>query len=223
VLLLLISTGCQAVLSPISGVPAGRLPAEFMATPKNNLRPINIARLRQEPPREYLLDTGDILGIFIEGVLGEVDAMPPYHMPQTRESNLPPALGFPVPVREDGTLPLPLVPPMTVRGLTLTQVENVIRQAYTIDQQILAVGRDRIFVTLMRERTYKVVVLRQEATRAGGGGRGWGGGEGSFGQTDPAFAATRSQTIELPAYQNDVLRALTATGGLPVKRRRTRS
>ncbi len=210
-LLLLVSTGCQAVLSPISGVPAGRLPAEFMATPKNDLRPINIARLRQEPPREYLLDTGDTLGIFIEGVLGEVDAMPPFQMPESGERTLPPAIGFPVPVREDGTLPLPLVPPISVRGLTLTQVENVIRQAYTVDQQILRPGRDRIFVTLMRERTYKVVVLRQEGTGSVAGMRGRGGALG----TDPAFARIGSQTIELPAYQNDILRALTATGGLP--------
>ncbi len=211
-LLLLVSTGCQAVLSPISGVPAGRLPSGFMATPKNDLRPINIARLRQEPPREYLLDTGDTLGIFIEGVLGEVDAMPPFQMPESGERTLPPAIGFPVPVREDGTLPLPLVPAMNVRGLTLTQVENVIRQAYTIDQQILRPGRDRIFVTLMRERTYKIVVLRQEGrdSMIGMRGRGMAG----FG-SDPAFAPIGSQTIELPAYQNDILRALTATGGLP--------
>lgn len=211
-LVLLISTGCQAVLSPISGVPASRLPSEFLATPKNDLRPINISRLRQEPPREYLLDTGDTLGIFIEGVLGEVDAMPPFQMPESGERTLPPAIGFPVPVREDGTLPLPLVPAINVRGLTLTQVENVIRQAYTIDQQILRPGRDRIFVTLMRERTYKVVVLRQEGTGATAGMRGL--GAGAFG-IDPTFARIGSQTIELPAYQNDVLRALTATGGLP--------
>jgi hypothetical protein len=175
VLLLLISTGCQSILSPISGVPAGRLPSQFLAAPKNNLVPIDIARLRQEPPREYLLDSGDILGIYIEGVLGEVDAVPPFHMPD-KESNLPPAIGFPVPVREDSTLPLPLVPPLRVRGLTLTQVENVIRRAYTVDQQILRPGKDRIFVSLIKERTYKIVVMRQEAVSIGLGAQGGQGG-----------------------------------------------
>jgi len=191
-LLLLGSTGCQSVLSPISGVPAHRLPPQFLAQPKNNLIPIDVARLRQEPPREYLLDTRDILGIYIEGVLGEIDAMPPFHMP-TAESNLPPAIGYPVPVREDGTLPLPLVPPIRVRGLTLTQVENVIRKAYTVDQDILAEGKDRIFVTLIKEREYAVVVMRRD------------GEEQSL----------SNQLVALPAYKNDVLHALAETGGLP--------
>lgn len=206
-LLLSISTGCQSILSPISGVPAGRLPTEFLAAPKNNLVPIDIARLRQEPPREYLLDANDILGVYIEGVLGEVDAVPPFHMPD-KDSNLPPAIGFPVPVREDGTLPLPLVPPLRVRGLTLTQVENVVRRAYTVDQQILRPGKDRIFVTLIKERTYKIVVMRQELAPIMQGNQ-----NAALGST--AYAATQSQVIELPAYQNDVLHALAITGGLP--------
>ena len=191
-LLLLGSTGCQSVLSPISGIPAHRLPPQFLAQPKNNLIPIDVARLRQEPPREYLLDTSDILGIYIEGVLGEIDAMPPFHMP-TAESNLPPAIGYPVPVREDGTLPLPLVAPIRVRGLTLTQVENVIRKAYTVDQVVLAEGKDRIFVTLIKEREYAVVVMRRD------------GEEQSL----------SNQLVALPAYKNDVLHALAETGGLP--------
>ncbi len=211
-LLLAISTGCQSILSPVSGVPAHRLPPQFLATPKNNLVPIDIARLRQEPPREYLLDTSDILGIYIEGVLGEVDGVPPFHMPQGNgggsESDLPPAIGFPVPVREDGTLPLPLVPPLKVRGLTLTQAENVVRKAYTVDQQILRPGKDRIFVSLIKERTYKIVVMRQELSPTMQAGP-----HGGFGSMN--FAATQSQVVELPAYQNDVLHALARTGGLP--------
>lgn len=207
-LLLLFSSGCQSVLAPINGVPAGRLPAEFLASPKNNLVPIDIARLRQEPPREYLLDSGDILGIYIEGVLGEVDGVPPFHMPDRKDSTLPPAMGYPVPVREDGTLPLPLVPPLRVNGLTLTQVENVVRRAYTVDQQILRPGKDRIFVTLIKERTYKIVVMRQEAGANMRNRR-----QADLGNAD--YAATLSQVVELPAYQNDVLHALAATGGLP--------
>jgi protein involved in polysaccharide export with SLBB domain len=205
---MVISTGCQSIFSPVSGIPAHRLPPKFLAAPKNNLLPVNLARLRQEPPREYLLDSGDILGIYIEGVLGEVDAMPPFHMPERAESNLPPAIGYPVPVREDGTLPLPLVAALRVRGLTLTQVENVIRKAYTVDQNILGPGKDRIFVTLIRERRYQVVVMRQEPSLGGqvGSAPGMGG---------MAFAETRSQLVELPAYQNDVLHALAETGGLP--------
>ena len=122
------------------------------------------------------------------------------HMPD-RNSDLPPAIGFPIPIREDGTLALPLIPPLTVRGLTLTQVENLVRKAYTIDQQILQEGKDRIIVTLMKERTYRVVVLRQDGiqqeTMAGRGGR-----------EVSSEHSTRGTTVNLPAYKNDVLNAL---------------
>src|SRR5688572_13543574 len=123
-LLLLLASiaGCTSLASPISGVPAHRLPPHFLAPPKNNLVPIDISRLRQEPPRQYLVDAGDILGIYIEGVLGKPDEAPPVHIPE-RNSDLPPAIGYPMPIREDGTLALPLVPALSVRGLTLTQVE----------------------------------------------------------------------------------------------------
>jgi hypothetical protein len=141
-------------------------------------------------------------------VLGEVDAMPPFQMPQGGESNLPPAIGYPVPVREDGTLPLPLVPPLKVRGLTLTQVENVIRKAYTVDQQILGRGKDRIFVTLMKQRTYTVIVMRQEPSAGLTIGP-------STGKGGLPIVATQRQVLELPAYQNDVLHSLVETGGVP--------
>src|SRR5262245_53372853 len=65
----LFSTGCMSLLSPIYGVPSNRLPSQFLAQPKNNLLPIDVSRLRQEPPPAYLVDTGDVLGIYIEGVL----------------------------------------------------------------------------------------------------------------------------------------------------------
>jgi protein involved in polysaccharide export with SLBB domain len=195
---LLNMTGCMSLVSPISGVPAHRLPAQFHASPKNNLVPVDISRLRQPPPREYLVDADDILGIYIETVLGSADEPPPVHMPD-RDSDLPPSIGFPIPVRENGTLSLPLAPPIQVRGMTLPQIENVIRRAYTVDQNILPEGKNRIIVTLMRKRTYRVVVMRQD------------GGVGD-GETE---LSTRGQTVELDAYKNDVLNALAETGGLP--------
>ena len=145
---LVISSGCTSLMTPISGVPAHRLPPQFLAQPKNNLVPVDVARLRQDAPREYLVDAEDILGIYIEGVLGSSDEPPPVHMPD-RFSDLPPSIGYPIPVREDGTLALPLVPPLAVRGLSLAQVENIIRRAYTIDSSVLKPGKDRIIVTLM--------------------------------------------------------------------------
>jgi protein involved in polysaccharide export with SLBB domain len=202
------SSGCTALTSPISGIPAHRLPPQFLAPPKNNLLPIDISRLRQEPPREYLVDSGDVLGIFIEGVLGILDEAPPVHMPK-EGSDLPPSIGFPIPVREDGTLALPLVPAIPVRGLTLAQVENVIRRAYTIDQQILQQGKDRIIVTLMDKRKYNVVVMRQDGFNQMVTAAGANAGPGL------AAASTRGGVVALEAYKNDVLHALAETGGLP--------
>lgn len=200
-----ILTGCSSLASPISGVPAHRLPPQFLATPKNNLVQIDISRLRQEPPRQYLVDSGDILGIYIEGVLGKPDEVPPVHMP-TADSDLPPAIGFPIPIREDGTLSLPLIgAPLMVKGLTVTQVENMIRKAYTRDNMFLQEGKDRIIVTLMKERTYRIVVMRQDGVATVQLGRA--GISGEFN--------TQGTTVNLPAYKNDVLNALAETGGLP--------
>lgn len=197
--------GCSALSSPISGVPAHRLPAQFLPAPKNNLVPIDFSRLGQEAPRQYLVDAGDMLGIYVEGVLGKPDEPPPVHIPE-RDSDLPPAIGFPIPVREDGTLSLPLVPALNVRGLTLTQVENLVRKAYTVDQGILQEGKERIIVTLMKKRTYRVVVMRQDSI-----------GQERYDPSKPGSIdfSVRGRPIMLEAYKNDVLNALAESGGLP--------
>ena len=202
--LCLCSSGCTSLLSPVSGVPAHRLPSEFLAQPKNNLVNVDISRLRQQPPREYLIDADDVLGIYIEGILGNADEPPPVSLGEPG-SDLPPSIGYPIPVREDGTLSLPLIPPLRVRGLTVTQVETLIQRAYTIDRQLLRKGQDRIIVTIMKQRTYRVVVMRQD------GGLNRQTGEGT------TEASTRGEALDLPAYKNDVMHALAATGGLPAQ------
>jgi protein involved in polysaccharide export with SLBB domain len=104
---------------------------------------------------------------------------------------------------------LPFVRPISVRGLSLGQVEESIHRAYTVDRQILHPGQDRIIATMLKERTYTVIVMRRDGiSLGGGGGRGQASVSGS-GQS------TQGQVIELPAYQNDVLHALAQTGGLP--------
>ncbi len=183
-----------------------------MGTPKNNWVNVNIARLRQVRPPNYLLDDGDILGIYIEGVLGDKEAAPPVHFP-SEGSDLPPAVGYPVPVRENGTLPLPLIEPVMVRGLTLEQAERAIREAY-IRALILQAGRERILVTLMRERQYRIMVVRQDGAGQGGG-TGLGGRGAGMNASNGNDQSARNEIIMLPAYQNDVAHALTRTGGLP--------
>ncbi len=193
--------GCAASRSAI---PAECVRPNIFDAPRGNLEPINLVRLRQDPPAVYQLAARDVLGIYIEGVLGTAEEPPPVHFPE--DGNIPPAIGFPMPIREDGTLSLPLVPPIEVEGLTLAQAERLIRKAYTEDQQILKPGRDRIIVTLMRPRTYQVLVVREDAATIAPLDR-----ERVFGTTKRGATFA----VDLDAYENDVLHALAETGGLP--------
>lgn len=184
---------------------------------RSDKEPINFLRLRQEPPVAYLLDERDVLGVYIEGVLGTKEEPPPVHFPEEGD-DLPPSIGFPIPIREDGTISLPLVGTINVRGLTLQGAEQCIREAY-ITKKILKPERERIIVTLMKPRTYHVLVVREDQTTDTRGDLFGGLGSNArsvalamqLGQT----SAGMSYPIELKAYENDVLHALSETGGLP--------
>ncbi|QDS96722.1 Polysaccharide biosynthesis/export protein [Roseimaritima multifibrata] len=207
-MLLLVSTGCTALTNPIHGVPANRLPSQLFAKPKNNLVPIDISLLTLEPPRSYQLDSGDILGIYVEGVmpfvpLDKPPEPPPVNFPDA-SSLLPPSIGYPIPVAEDGTLSLPLLSPLNVRGLTLDQVREAIRQAY-IEREIMPADKARPVVTLIQERTYNVIVVRQDNVSSNLNGE-------IRGSSDESSSG---KLVKLPAYQNDILHALVQTGGLP--------
>src|SRR6056297_3402202 len=189
-------TGCSALTQPIDGIPADRVPPRFFAEPKNDLVPVDISLLALEPPREYLLGPGDILGVYIEGVLpfnppNEPPEPPPVNFPDA-DSTLPPSIGYPIPVQEDGTLSLPILEPLNVEGLTLDQVRDLIREEY-IEADILRPEKARPIVTLIRERTYDVIVVREDTAGGGGGGFLRGSDESASGGL-----------VKLPAYQNDI-------------------
>ena len=206
-------TGCTALFSPIDTIPATRVPPQFLAEPQANKVPIDVARLRQVKPDFYTLDSDDVLGIFIEGVLGQFEEAPPVQLPSP-DSDLPPAIGFPVPIREDGTLSLPLVKPIPVRGLTIQQAEALIQRAYRGGAEPILKEDGRIIVTLMRERTYRVFVVRQDNSLSSRGQQFQGIGQRA-GVTDRSDQSSRGFVLQLPAYKNDVLNALSQTGGLP--------
>ncbi|MCA9080899.1 MAG: polysaccharide biosynthesis/export family protein [Planctomycetaceae bacterium] len=179
----------------IPAIPAHRLPDELRVRSREEMQQISISRLRQNPPEVYQLGAGDVLGIYIEFVLGQEGEAPPVHFPE--QGDQPPALGYPVPVREDGTLALPLIEPVKVEGLSVTQATEAVRHAY-INAEILQPGQDKIIVTLLRRRMYRVLVIREE-----NGGK------------ENVTKRGTGDTIDLPAYENDVLHALNETGGLP--------
>ena len=206
-------SGCTAVLSPIDAIPVERIPKQFLAEPQADKVPIDVARLRQPKPEYYLLDAGDILGVFVEGVLGNLDESPPVQFP-TADSDLPPAIGYPVPVREDGTLSLPLIDPIPVRGLTISQAEQLVSRAYLDGPEPLLKGDGRIILTIMKERTYRVFVVRQDNTFFGNSAQ-FSSQRSQRAVTDRSDMSSRGFVLQLPAYKNDVLNALATTGGMP--------
>ena len=217
-------SGCAALTNPVAnGVPVRRLPPELLAVPKEGTRHLPLTLLRQKPPTVYRLAARDILAVWIEGVLGERNQLPPVlNYPET--PSLPPAFGIPIPVRSDGTVSLPYIEPVSVRGLSIEEAQQAIREAY-IKAQILKPGRERVLVSLMRRRVEQILVFREDATGAPGVGTGTGTGTSagtrSFGVTlapGGTPASLRRGTgfaVDLPAYENDVLHALAQTGGLP--------
>ena len=113
-------------------------------------------------------------------------------------------MGFPITVREDGTIALPFIAPIHVDGMSIAEADKAIRDAY-IDGKILVRGRERIIISLMQPRTTRVTVIRQE--------------NGGFTAGPGGYVANSSKrgsgyVIDLRAYENDVLGALAQTGGL---------
>ncbi len=198
-------SGCAAV-RPLDGVPARFLPEELKGCSRENRQMIDLSYLRQEAPAEYMIDSGDVLAIYIESVLGQ-RAQPQINQPL--DTTRPPTLGYPLTVRDDGTLSLPLIQPISVRGKTIPQIEREIRYAYTIQRRLLLPGQDRILVTLHKPRQHRILVIRQESQSDVLSGISVSGG---------ALGSAKKGTghvISLPAYQNDVLNALVQSGGLP--------
>lgn len=110
-------SGCAA-LRPLDGMPARYMPESLKGPSRSGRKTINLSLLSQTQPPEYLIDSGDVLGIYIDKVLGQPDALPPVHFSENKQ--VPPTMGYPIPVRADGTISLPLLSvPVQVAGLDL--------------------------------------------------------------------------------------------------------
>ena len=202
-------TGCQSY-GPKELVPASEVLNASCCKPDTETQ-INFLALRRTPPKQYILDNGDTLGIYIQGITGDKDTPPPVHFPE--QAGQQPALGYPVPIRDDGYISLPLITPLRVSGLTLAEAEDKIVEAYT-KEEILLEGNEKIIVTLMRRRTYNVLVIREDVASSARSST-------SIRQNETFVdesMQTQSFSIELPAYENDVLHALSETGGMPGER-----
>jgi len=201
----------QIFRPPVNAVPANQLGPEYSY--RAQTEPVDASQLRLTPSKEYFLDSGDVLGIFIDGVLGEIDQAPPVQYPLP-DSDLPPSLGFPVAVRADGSISLPLVNQIMVKGLTISQAEERIRQRFLDGPKPILTLDNRILVSLMRKRTVSVYVLRGDdstsATRFTGRPN-----SSNRAVNSRSDSSQRAQRLQLPAGDNDLLNALSRTGGLP--------
>ncbi len=212
--------GCSAITNPVAnGIPARLLDDDLLAEPKENKESIPLGWLRVDPPDVYRLDVGDIMGIYIEGALGKRDEVPPINLPQVE--NVPPSIGFPIPVGEKGDISLPLVNKIMVKGMTLDEAQQEILNAYLAidtgkeDEAMLKEG-SRVLVTLVRPRQARILVIREDSPSQ------------RPSTNDPTFRlfgsapsldAGRAQgtgfVLELPETEADVLSALAKSGGLP--------
>ena len=210
-------SGCAAITNPVAnGIPVRLLPRELLAESQESKVDVPLTMLRRETPDVERLGPGDILGVYIEGVLGQRDQLPPLSIP---EGDNPPALGFPIAVRPDGTIPLPLIrPPLNVNEMTITEAEEAVTRAYTVDRDLLP-DESTIILTLIRRRTVRVLVIRQDSPGSSGLSIQSSGplNRSRLGGVNISSSGNQGvgQVVELPAYENDVLNALTRTGGLP--------
>jgi Polysaccharide biosynthesis/export protein len=207
--------GCAA-LRPLDGIPVAEMPASLRAPTRSQKVMLDLSLLRQTPPREHIVDADDVLGVYIEGILGGRQQVPPVNF--SRNSNSFSSLGYPIRVRADGTMSLPGIDPIQVRGKTIGEVERAVRTAYTTgDKAPLKKGMDRIIVNLQRPRHYRVLVIRQEIgnTNTPSGNDGQVGSNTQYNYSNNNGKFGMGRTVNLPAYKNDVLHALAETGGLP--------
>lgn len=209
-LLALLGSGCAAVTNPVAeGVPVRKIPDELLVTARKDANcTIPLHLLSQPRPNAYRLAPGDVLAVFVDGFLGTAGQNIPVNIPTlslSREQRRDPAsTGYPIQVREDGTIYLPVAGSLYVQGMTIPEAQQAVRRHY-IARSLLREENANVLVSLLQPRQYSVVVLRQEAASFSYGPNG-------------LFAAGRRGTgweIDLPAYENDVLHALARTGGLP--------
>lgn len=173
---------------------------------------VDPSRFQAPQQAVYTLDDGDTLGVFVEGVLGESNSMPPVHQPAAG-STLPPAMGYPTLVLHDGTIRLPFADPISVRGLTVSQVESLLKKTYREGETPVITDRSRVIVSLIRKRTVNVMVIRGDQSQARSAPR--------FMRQNSNPVSTRSDgsgqifNLNLPAGESDLLSAMMESGGLP--------
>jgi protein involved in polysaccharide export with SLBB domain len=217
------AAGCAALSNPaLEGIPVRLLPEELRGKSVEGFKPIPLNLLGQPEPDAYRVGAKDVLGVWVEGALGELRQPPPL-LPAVILDNFqfPQSTGYPIQVQLDGTISLPLIDPIRVQGMTLPEVEAAIRRAYaekgilkTIAEKA-GVAAVRVSVSLARPRTYHILVLREDSQFPGQGAMI--AAPIQFGSPEFIGGTRKGNGFELnlPAYRNDVITAIAKSGGLP--------
>ena len=199
--------GCASITNPVAdGIPVRRLPAEVLGRPKSEMRAIPLTALKQPELDPYRLDKGDVLAVLADNLIAPDGQIPPVKLPDLTSNTA--ALGYPIPVTDDGTISVPRLAPILVKGLTVAEAEVLLREYATGVKGGLELVKpgSRITVQLMQKRRYQVTVVREDSqpVPVQVGAQVYGGNRKGNGYS-----------LTLEAGQNDVLRALNATGGPP--------
>ena len=213
--MILLATGSGCVTYATKTIPAGRLPLDLRGPSKSAQVSLNLAMLRQDPPPEYIIGPRDLLGVYLRGVLpADLTNEPIVHSARLQSNTYypplgvthAPSMGVPIEVYADGTIDLPRADPIEVSGLTLREAAARISSYYE-QRNITKPESERALVHLIKSRVTRVLVIREDAA------------------ADSPTLKSRQQVavrrrgsaavIDLPAFENDILHALVATGGLP--------
>lgn len=204
--------GCASLTNPVAdGVPVRRLPDELLGRPKSELQQLPLNMLRINEPGEYKLDKGDVLGIVADEVLTKDNQPIPVQFIQNPNSSKTAVQGLPVPVQDDGKIILPGLDPIDVRGKTLPQVRDLIVDQIVNKKQLVPKGKERVLVDLIQPRRYRVLVVREDSQPI----------TPTFAQSGLTAAVVGGTkrgaafSLLLEPGRNDLLQALTQTGGPP--------
>ena len=207
--------GCHAITDVHESIPASRIPRHLCVEPREGRTVFPFTTLGQEKPAAHIIGAGDQLSVYVFGVIPPGTEGTPI-LQRTQPVNqryYPPhgsvvgaTTGLPVLVDQDGSVELPLVGKVQLAGLTLPEATTAVKSAYR-DKEITKEDTERTQVSLVTARVHRIVVMREDTPSQAVQ-------LVAPGQVDHIHRGS-ADVVDLPAFENDVLHALSVTGGLP--------
>lgn len=214
-LLLMTGTGCRSLHSEGEIIPASRVPCELRGPSRDSQSPFPFTSLGQHKPPAHVIGADDKLSVYVYGVIpASRDESPIIQRTQPiNQRYYPPngsisgaTIGLPMTVEADGTLHLPLIGQINVEGMTLPESARHLKKLYR-EKNVVKEGTERVQISLITPRVRRIIVIREDTPAAAAT-------VAPPGQVNYIHRGS-GEVIDLPIYENDVLHALAATGGLP--------